>query len=1016
MAPSDASDSASQYSDDGLKSSNRKKKSARVSFDEEPVIVGRAVTPPLDPTSPPIMSPQHKLAKSRTWIDLIREQSQGSIGSNQDDNNTIKPTPTLPSFGSVRGRDQKSSKEVQGLVNTRDNTVPETSRSVNVSTDNAVGHVIAAETIAKQSRSEPPKTSAPDDPIPPQVTSVEGSGYQSDEGELFNEQEINSAPQPAPDLLQAPRSASPSARVTSLEDPVNAHVPSIAVQPATPAMDGALANRNSWLGMPGEFPPQKDGELEPSLKRDTTEHQTPATAGIAEPDPEAVAAQHNSSTPVVGEVAQTLRTQIDNASGDESEESATDSIYSDAAEDQSDLEGDGFGSINAIVESPTSPDIGLANRSPPASPRRDQKADTVRPEPVKQQKSVLSEPEPSEGWDRAQAYWSGLSQTRKQQLEQAALPGAIDEPIIRDRSMRGANAMQKKYKKKGKKLTQQPLSDGNSPQQTRSPSLKSSMRSSSPQVDSSPHLRSSMRNGSPGPTAKTSDKGSSVSVQNKSRNDRQRDSRPVSAVAMVDYRKSEQRASPSSTQISSPKPSAMSKDRAPVQQQKKASVAKPKMQRGNSDSDSSFKKVQSKSPVVKKYTMKRSMRGQSGGQEPNRTTSMSIRTSSPAESTTRRPFSSVGASGAGGMRTSMRGSVDLSKPGRTSLRKSVESSKTSRPKSPSRFSFITSSKAKPVTTDSQIKPRFASRFGDSSDEDGLPTMTSSRFADSSDDDEDPSNLAPVRGIPRRINEGDSTDLDDSSEEKVAATAKSQVEVSASKAQQASRITSPEGAALATGSLRTPPGAQPPTSSMGAGLQAKKAAEKEKTRRSFFGSLSGRKREESLRVPNSYMGDSAQPETEVDKRRQDQMTGVPETSQSSVGAMRSDSPLKGSMMAKKTDAQSQTGSQTSMMQNSPKSPKLQRRNTPKRITSSNDISWPLAQSSAASADNMPRPRTSDGPSAIQGDARPRPSLVLRHSVQAPVQGPLTNGAASTSTDPHTKKKKFSMLRKAFGLHK
>ena len=1017
LAPSDASDSASQYSDDGSKSSSKKKKSARVSFDEEPVIVGRAVSPPLDPASPLIMSPQNKLAKPRTWIDLIREQNQGSIGSDQDDGSAIKPMPALPSFGSVRGRDQKPLSEVDRQVNPGEDRTQDTLQSMESSTDNAVGYIVVAEAAAKQTNRERPAPlkPRPNDPVPPEVTSVEGSGYQSDEGDLFNEQEETATPHPTPGPSQVPKSVSQFVPVASVDDPSSADVPSIAVQPATPGLESIMANRDSWLGMPGGFPSQKEGEGEPTSKADPAEHQTPATVGIAEPEPEAVAAQHHSSAPVVGEVAQTLRTQIDAASGDGSEDSAADSIYSDAAEDQSDLEGDGFGSINAIVESPTSPNIGLAGRSPPASPRRDLEEETMQPGPAKRKENELSEPAPSEGWDRAQAYWSGLSQTRKQQLEQAALPGAIDEPIIRDRSMRGADALQKKKKKRAKKAPPQPLGNSDVLQQTLAHPPKSSVPSSPPQIDTSPHLRSSMRNGSPKSAVKNAAKRSSMALPTTPKTALQKKNRPVSAVAMVDHKSNVRPSSPKHAQIASVPPLAVSKNQVPVQQQKHSPVARSKMQRANSDSDSSFKKARPKTPAVKRYTMKRSMRGQSDEPVPNRPSSMSARTASPVGSITRRPFNSIGPSGAGGMRTSMRGSVDVSNPGRTSLRNSMESGKANRTKSPSRFSFMSSSKAKSVTAESKPTSRFPSRFGDSSDEEGLPTMTSSRFPDSSDDDEDPAGLTPVRGIPRRINEGDSTDLDDSSEEKAAATNKNQAEVESSKNQQTSPVVSPEGAALATGSLRTPSGAQPPTPAMGTGLQAKKAAEKEKKKRNFFGSLSGRKREESSGVQKSEVGSPSRPETELERTRVDQMAVIPETSKSSGHILGPSSAMADPIRTQKTEPPSQTGSQTSIVQNSPKSPKLQRRNTPKRITSSNDISWPLSQRSTDPVDTPPRPRTSDGPAASNGDTRPRPSLVLRHSVQAPVRNPVMNGAASTSTDPTAKKKKFSMLRKAFGLH-
>jgi hypothetical protein len=95
-------------------------------------------------------------------------------------------------------------------------------------------------------------------------------------------------------------------------------------------------------------------------------------------------------------------------------------------------------------------------------------------------------------------------------------------------------------------------------------------------------------------------------------------------------------------------------------------------------------------------------------------------------------------------------------------------------------------------------------------------------------------LTPVRGIPRRADEADSTDLDDSSEN----------EKKLPKQRNMPRTTKVEGSALATGSLR-PSGSGRDLSKfneMGTGLEAKKAAEKDPKRRSFFGL--GRKRDDS----------------------------------------------------------------------------------------------------------------------------------------------------------------------------
>ena len=1016
LAPSEASDTASQISDDGSRSSATKKKKTRVSFDDGSVVVGRAASPPTIPDSPVLMSPQTKSAKNRTWIDLVREKKQDNTDSDRDEDGSIKPTPKLPSFGSVRAREQKPRGEVPGEATPSEDWAKGNLQSMDTSTDLAVGQVIFQDAATKQNKGEPQLSAQrpAKDPLPPQVTSVEGSGYHSDEGELFRNDEKKAIP-PLAEAISTQPEGVPSKAIENLEstpnesllsNPSAPHVPSIAVEPATPGMEEALANRDSWLGMPGGFPSLKGSESGSTSKLHT-EHQspviTPATVGIAEPEPEGEAAQHDPDLPAVGQVAQGLRTQIDVHSGDESEDTAGDSVYSDAAEDQSDMEGDGFGSINAIVESPTSPKMAINGKSPPASPGYKVPKDKLaRPELAPRMDSEVSEPPLNEGWDRAQAYWSGLSQTRKQQLEQAALPGAIDEPVVRNRSMRGVDAVQKKKKKKKVKQTPQPLgsSDALNPASTQPLVLKSSMRAASPTQDNSaPHMRSSMRAVPTKPASKNSDKRNSLTPASEPKVVLQKKTRPVSAVAMVDYNRTEPKALLNRARTVSAGSPAISQTPLAAPKKKSAAVQS-KLQRANSDSDSSFKKARAKTPDNGRYTMKRSMRGQSSDATPNRASSMAARTSFPADSMARRPFSSVGPSGAGTMRTSMRGSMDSGKPAaRTSLRDSMDSSKAKRTKSPPRFSFMGSSKSKPV--ESKPTTRFSSRFGDSSDEDGLPTMASSRFADSSDEEE-PAALAPVRGIPRRINEGDSTDLEDSSVENAPAPTKAKENGNVPPA-----LVSPEGAALATGSLRTPSGGQPPTAAMGTGLQAKKAAEKEKKKRSFFGSLGSRKRDDSSRVQKSDIESPARRDTPLERTKVERMSIAPATPKATSRVLGPGSPMADPVAAPRLDTSVGQGSQTNTVQNSPKSPKLQRRNTPKRITSTNDISWPLPQTPAdtVSTPTGSRPRTSDGAPVISNGVA-RPSLALRG--QSEING--VGGSVAVG-----KKKRFPMLRKAFGLH-
>ena len=1054
LAASEASDTASNISDDGLRSFPKKKKTARVSFDDDSVSVGRAASPPMSPDSPVILSPQSK-AKSRSWFDLVREKNQESMLSDSDKDSVIKPTPTSPSFRRVRSRkDELAVESAEEQILVRD-LANETLRSTDNSTDQIIGGFLSQNAANKNNKDNAPPTPRrdPQEPLPPEVTSVEGSGYHSDEEDNYlGEQQEFQHPTPQKGFHQVSEGAFSKELATSdlpLEKAAelpSANVPSISLQPATPALETGRSDRTSWLGMPGAFPPASEGVEESTMSHvsvaDTHSETTPATVGIAEPEPEAAATQHDPGTSHVGGLAEGLRTQIESLSGEESEDSGG-SIYSDAAEDPDDFDGDGFGSINAIVESPAaSPLIAVAGRPPSVSPiNMAPVVKTARPSPLARNESELSEPTSDAGWDRAQAYWSGLSQTRKQQLEQAAAPGALNQTATPNDSTRGPASV-KKMKKKAPRTSpsdtestgpalppwpdKQYRNDIARPASPKVPQPKSSMRN--PKIDSTQevHMRSSMRTGPPpksalrnggqaddtqethirssmrsGPSPRSAlrnfDQKNSVQSQPEPRGALQKKNRPVSAVAMVDYNKPRALPAPTHSRAASTGTPAISLSPALIQPKTKKPIAKPKIGRNDSDSSSSFKKARSSksNSNTGRYNMKRTMRPSSvdaRSQSPVNTQPLSGRTSSPTGTMVRRPFSSVGPGGSG-MRTSMRDSTDLGKPGRTTLRGSTDST---RPKSPTRFGFGKASK--PKAADSKPSSRFSSRFGDSSDEeDGHPNLRS-RFANSSDDE--PANFTPVRGIPRRIDEVDSTDLEDSSVENVVTPSKPKINGA-----KALTTTKPEGLALATGSLRAASGGAP-TAVMGSGLQAKKAAEKETKKRSFFGSLGSKKRDSS-NVRKTDSESAARRDTALERSK----AGTQATESSEGGRVLGPSSSK----ADPPSLQPPTmGSPTSTAQSSPKPPKLQRRNTPKRLASANDISWPLGQSPRGTNNAVDdRPRTSDGQAKPISAAAGRPDLGTRRSTVQDKSGDIAGAAGPVGATG--KKKRFPMLRKAFGLH-
>ncbi|KAL6718876.1 hypothetical protein ACLMJK_003110 [Lecanora helva] len=1023
FAGSEASDTTSNMSDDGLKSVPKKKKSVRVSFDEDPVAIGRAASPPIGLESPVIMSPQNK-QKGRSWFDLVREKQQETAVSDADKEGGIQPMPTLPSFGSVRrDRDEGPALDSSKGQKQSQDWAQDTLRSIDNSSDHAVGSILAQEAASKSSENDNQSTQKPvfNEPLPPEVTSVEGSGYHSDEDTgIMNDQGkdkdlvVNQEAQPEKLMPESAEALPPSSEHAPGQGS-NSAVPSISLQPATPGFDTAEQQQKEWLGMPGQFPEPPDRlSSAQSLPSSTIEHQssqrTPATIGLAEPEPEAVAIHHDPASPNVGAVADGLRIQIESNSDGDSDDTG-DSIYSDAAEDPDDLEGDGFGSINAIVESPApSPILPGTSKSSPDSPSARFPAKATRPSPLARKESELSEPTSEEGWNRAQAYWSGLSQEKKRALEHAAIPGALDDRVIPNKTMRGPDSVKKKKKKVPKKPAS-PARSNDPPlppwpdKQYRSeftqsatgpaPPPKSSLRKSQDQQAHEPQMRSSMGTGPlPNSTlANGAQRNSAQLPKSEPRQPLQKKNRPTSAVAMVDYNSPQNKAGPGHVRASSAVTPSTSLTPVPAQPKKKTQVKKSMLQRNDSDSSSSFKKERptASTSASGKYTMKRTMRPSSvdARGSADRMSSMSARTASPTGSTARRPFSTMGPGG-GGMRMSMRDSMDSTRPAaRTTLRESTDSK---RSKSPSRFGFGKSSK--PKATSSKPASRFSSRFGDSSDEEDSRPIRTSRFADSSDDE--PTDLTPVRGIPRRIDEGDSTDLEDSSAEHLPNTGKPKANGVAP-----SLDTKPEGAALATGSLRVASGGAP-TTALGNGLQAKKAAEKDKKKRSLFSSLGSKKKDDPSRVRKADIESPARRDTPLERSKTERLL--------TTGGPKDDRVLGPSSPQADPVAQAGrpgVGSRTSSAQNSPKPPKLQRRNTPKRLSSANDISWPLPQNSKESPSS--RPQTSDGAAVSKGLGRPDIGdrrTTVQESIPPPT-APLAVGKTE-------KKKRFGKFRKALGM--
>lgn len=910
VTPSESSDVSSASAEGPA----RRKKSVRVSFDAQPEIVG---------TSDGVQSSDSPSKEKKSWLGAGKSKpTLNTIPSNDDMEELLKPRPQLPSFGSVRGQKSRDANDANApqvsrsppaSVSTTTSTpsLRSTASSVNtypstgISSDHAVGAILSQE-AQKKSRDHS------NEPLPPEVTSVQGTISFSDSESDTSETE--EAPQSVP-VENVPMTEKPVAipepmpsinhRVTTADTPpmqaeMPAELPVVSISPPTPKAD------DQWqVDLPGGFPVSRDAlaQLEESQKDD-------------------------SSQPGLG-IGSTTDSESDN-----------ESIYSDAAEDPAELDGTGFGSIDAIVVSPMAPTV-PTRITPPDSPLA--RAPEPRPQP----------PVSAGSWEQTQARWRDLAeQTRKApsqpseatesaqpaRPEAMAVEPALDQPAPQQQPVQAMAAPVSAPKPRKKKtpaaiaaaasvpaavITEQGL-PGSRPRKKKQPAYsKVDQGTAGASAASAGPLRQSMRTTAPAEAEPTMRK----SMRN-------RNSMPATATApQQQYLHQASMRTPTQPRAALQKkhipPAPLSTSAAASAVSPRTAPAPP-VATNDSDSESSFKKARrSKSSTGGQYTMRRSMRGAPDptlrGEGRN-----GVRSVSPAG---RRPFSPPG--GQRTMRASMRGSVDSSVP---TLRGSTDAKRSS--------SLFGRRQGSVPPLPPAAASKHQSRFVDSDDEETAPRAKKwrSRFGDDSDDESD---LTPVRGIPRRTGDGDSTDLEDSSDEE-----KPRTPV------QPARLQIPQ-------STMTPAGAEP----MSPNTEKK---------RGLFGRLRGKKQKDAAPSP-IVESPQAPPPTDLSKP-------------SNLGFS---SKAERDRVIEQTRARLEAAQQpqpTHQPHN-----KLQRRHTPQRVMSD---SWPLPPKIS---DNMnDRPNTADGATMRNGSARLNQGSMRTRDV--PMEPVGRSG----------KKKRFPMLRKAFGL--
>ncbi|KAL2849201.1 hypothetical protein BJY01DRAFT_146289 [Aspergillus pseudoustus] len=306
---SELSDATSVASDDGLRP-NIRRKPVKVSFDDEAEVVGVAADPPTPPEESVPESPPGKSKPKSSWFNLHKRKTSPKRSTDVDEfDGVLKPRAALPSFGSIRaGRDGGKSEPPPQDSDDDELTSSDEDQHWGSSNDHAIGSIIsstATENVQKQ---------VPIDNAPPATTQIAAR----DEAEPLEENrpvdESDSDPAYFHKTPLSPLQEVPSEQNLALapEPEPTLETPNITLQPATPELEKGRQSLEEY-DEPLEYPQSSE-------------------------DVESKAARQKKGR---------------RKSYGETDDDSSESVYSDAEEG---YDGDGFGSINAILDRDSAPE------------------------------------------------------------------------------------------------------------------------------------------------------------------------------------------------------------------------------------------------------------------------------------------------------------------------------------------------------------------------------------------------------------------------------------------------------------------------------------------------------------------------------------------------------------------------------------------------------------------------------------------------------------------------------------
>ncbi|KAL3493222.1 hypothetical protein BJX62DRAFT_88107 [Aspergillus germanicus] len=307
---SELSDATSVASDDG--SRIIRKKSVKVSFDDEAEVVGVAADPPTPPEDPIPESPPGKSKPKSNWFNLHKRKSSPKRSPDVSEfDGILKPRAALPSFGSIRaGRDGSKPEPLPQDLDDDESTSSDEDDHVGFSNDHGIGSIIsptAPENMQKQ---------VPVDSALPATTHIAARDATEAREENISVGESNSEPAFFHKTPLSPLQEVPSEQNLPLEPELTLETPNITLQPATPELEKGRQSLDEY-DEAAEYP-QPPEEVESK-----SDHQKKGKR----------------------------------KSFGENDDDSSDSVYSDAEEG---YDGDGFASINAILDRESAPEHSAA--------------------------------------------------------------------------------------------------------------------------------------------------------------------------------------------------------------------------------------------------------------------------------------------------------------------------------------------------------------------------------------------------------------------------------------------------------------------------------------------------------------------------------------------------------------------------------------------------------------------------------------------------------------------------------